>query len=45
MRALGSRSVADTARFAAAMALELLDCGFDLDFAPVVDVDSNPTTQ
>ncbi|WP_275943160.1 glycoside hydrolase family 3 N-terminal domain-containing protein [Pseudenhygromyxa sp. WMMC2535] len=42
MRALGSRSVADTARFAAAMALELLDCGFDLDFAPVVDVDSNP---
>ena len=42
MRALGGRPVADTARFAKALALELLDAGFDLDFAPVVDVDSNP---
>ena len=42
MRALGSRPVADTAAFARALALELLDAGFDLDFAPVVDVDSNP---
>ena len=42
MRALGQRSPEDTARFARALATELRDCGFDLDFAPVVDVDSNP---
>ncbi|MBB85299.1 MAG: beta-N-acetylhexosaminidase [Deltaproteobacteria bacterium] len=42
MRALGRRSPDETARFARALATELLDCGFDLDFAPVVDVDSNP---
>lgn len=43
MRALGQRpGVADTERFARALALELLDMGIDLDFAPVVDVDSNP---
>lgn len=42
MRTLGDRCVADTAAFARALALELLDAGFDLDFAPVVDVDSNP---
>lgn len=42
MRTLGPRPTSDTARFAQALALELLDCGFDLDFAPVVDVDSNP---
>jgi len=42
MRALGRRSVEDTRNFARALATELLDCGFDLDFAPVVDVDSNP---
>jgi beta-N-acetylhexosaminidase len=42
MRTLGHGPVADTATFARALALELLDSGFDLDFAPVVDVDSNP---
>lgn len=42
MRQLGARSPEDTARFARALAVELRDCGFDLDFAPVVDVDSNP---
>jgi beta-N-acetylhexosaminidase len=43
MRTLGDRpGVADTERFARALALELLDMGIDLDFAPVVDVDSNP---
>jgi beta-N-acetylhexosaminidase len=31
-----------TAAVARALALELHDCGIDLDFAPVVDVDSNP---
>jgi beta-N-acetylhexosaminidase len=42
MRTLGRGRVEDTAAFARALALELLDAGFDLDFAPVVDVDSNP---
>lgn len=42
MRSLGRRDPADTARVAEALAIELLDAGFDLDFAPVVDVDSNP---
>ena len=42
MRALGDRAPEDTARFATALAAELRSCGFDLDFAPVVDVDSNP---
>ncbi len=42
MRTLGARDVADTVAFARALALELLDVGVDLDFAPVVDVDSNP---
>jgi beta-N-acetylhexosaminidase len=32
-----------TAAFAAALARELRDAGFELDFAPVVDVDTNPT--
>jgi beta-N-acetylhexosaminidase len=31
-----------TARFAAALARELREAGFELDFAPVVDVDTNP---
>ncbi len=31
-----------TAEFARKLAVELADCGIDLDFAPVVDVDSNP---
>ena len=42
MRAMGQRAPEETARFARAVAVELRDCGFDLDFAPVVDVDSNP---
>jgi beta-N-acetylhexosaminidase len=42
MRSLGRGPIADTTAFARALALELLDAGFDLDFAPVVDVDSNP---
>ncbi len=42
MRVLGGRKLEDTTAFARALALELLDAGFDLDFAPVVDVDSNP---
>ncbi|PRQ07985.1 beta-N-acetylhexosaminidase [Enhygromyxa salina] len=42
MRTLGGQRPEDTAAFARALALELLDAGLDLDFAPVVDVDSNP---
>jgi beta-N-acetylhexosaminidase len=42
MRTLGGRPIEDTTAFAKALALELLDVGVDLDFAPVVDVDSNP---
>ena len=42
MRQLGAGPVERTAAFARALALELLDVGVDLDFAPVVDVDSNP---
>jgi len=44
MRRLGERDTATdaTAAVAAALARELRDAGFDLDFAPVVDVDSNP---
>lgn len=42
MRTLGAGRVQDTEAFAKALALELLDAGLDLDFAPVVDVDSNP---
>ena len=42
MRTLGAGSVGQTAMFGKALALELLDVGVDLDFAPVVDVDSNP---
>jgi beta-N-acetylhexosaminidase len=42
MRSLGARSVEETTAFGKALALELLDVGVDLDFAPVVDVDSNP---
>lgn len=42
MRTLGAGPVEQTAAFARALALELLDVGIDLDFAPVVDVDSNP---
>ncbi len=43
MRRLGERDdLAETARVARALALELSDLGIDLDFAPVVDVDTNP---
>jgi beta-N-acetylhexosaminidase len=43
MRRLGERDdPADTARVARALARELADLGIDLDFAPVVDVDTNP---
>jgi len=43
MRALGERDdPAQTAGVAAALARELADLGIDLDFAPVVDVDTNP---
>jgi beta-N-acetylhexosaminidase len=42
MRKLGAGPAEQTAAFAKALALELLDVGVDLDFAPVVDVDSNP---
>jgi beta-N-acetylhexosaminidase len=42
MRALGRRTPEETARFARALALEVRAAGFDLDFAPCVDVDSNP---
>lgn len=42
MRSLGGAPLQHTRNFARALSLELLDAGFDLDFAPVVDVDSNP---
>lgn len=42
MRTLGAGPVEHTTAFGKALALELLDVGVDLDFAPVVDVDSNP---
>jgi beta-N-acetylhexosaminidase len=43
MRRLGERDdPAETARVARALARELSDLGIDLDFAPVVDVDTNP---
>jgi beta-N-acetylhexosaminidase len=43
MRRLGERDdLAETARVARALARELADLGIDLDFAPVVDVDTNP---
>jgi beta-N-acetylhexosaminidase len=43
MRRLGERDdPAATARVARALARELGDLGIDLDFAPVVDVDTNP---
>jgi beta-N-acetylhexosaminidase len=43
LRALGEAgSPRDTARFARALGRELADLGIDLDFAPVVDVDTNP---
>jgi beta-N-acetylhexosaminidase len=42
MRTFGEGPVERTVAFAKALALELLDVGVDLDFAPVVDVDSNP---
>lgn len=43
MRTLGARGeVEATAAVARALARELLDCGITLDFAPVVDVDTNP---
>jgi beta-N-acetylhexosaminidase len=43
MRRLGDRDdLAETARVARALARELADLGIDLDFAPVVDVDTNP---
>jgi len=43
MRRLGEHDdLAATARVARALARELADLGIDLDFAPVVDVDTNP---
>jgi beta-N-acetylhexosaminidase len=43
MRRLGERDdLAETARVARGLACELADLGLDLDFAPVVDVDTNP---
>jgi beta-N-acetylhexosaminidase len=43
MRRLGERDdPAETARVARALAHELAALGIDLDFAPVVDVDTNP---
>jgi len=43
MRRLGERDdPEETARVARALARELADLGIDLDFAPVVDVDTNP---
>ena len=43
MRTLGEfGSAQDSARLAAALGRELADLGIDLDFAPVVDVDTNP---
>ena len=43
MRRVGERGVpADTQALAGALGRELADLGIDLDFAPVVDVDSNP---
>jgi len=43
MRALGLRDdLAETGQVARALARELADLGIDLDFAPVVDVDTNP---
>jgi beta-N-acetylhexosaminidase len=43
MRRLGERDdTAATAGVARALARELADLGIDLDFAPVVDVDTNP---
>ena len=42
MRVLGEGLPEETGRVARALAVELRDAGFDLDFAPVVDVDSNP---
>ena len=43
MRRLGELDdLAFTARVARALARELADLGIDLDFAPVVDVDTNP---
>ncbi|MBC8068085.1 MAG: beta-N-acetylhexosaminidase [Deltaproteobacteria bacterium] len=43
MRRMGELNELEwTAELARAMARELVDLGIDLDFAPVVDVDSNP---
>ncbi len=43
LRALGALDrLEETRRFGAALALELADLGVDLDFAPCVDVDTNP---
>ena len=43
MRKLGeARSIDATRRMARALGRELADMGIDLDFAPVVDVDTNP---
>jgi beta-N-acetylhexosaminidase len=43
MRRLGERDdLRETARVAGGLARELADLGIDLDFAPVVDVDTNP---
>ena len=43
MRVLGERGdLADTGAVAEALGRELGDAGFDLDFAPCCDVDSNP---
>jgi beta-N-acetylhexosaminidase len=43
MRQLGERDVAEQTRaLGSALGRELADLGIDLDFAPVVDVDTNP---
>ncbi|MBX3181501.1 MAG: beta-N-acetylhexosaminidase [Polyangiaceae bacterium] len=42
MRALGSLPAGELTDLAQAVGAELAACGFNLDFAPVLDVDSNP---
>jgi beta-N-acetylhexosaminidase len=42
MREIGAKGEAEAARIGALFAQELRSAGIDLDFAPVVDVDSNP---
>ncbi len=42
MRALGSLPAGELSELAQAVGAELAACGFNLNFAPVLDVDSNP---